>query len=102
MAKKSPMEASAFWDTLEKSANNGWASLELHNLLAYWLRKDLALADKSPLDIIRGYREWYESPTNANDDSIPTYARRQQPERELLELVMTFRTCPEFKTALKS
>lgn len=99
--KKTPMTASAFWDTLEQSADNGWISQELHNLLAYYLRVDLKLSDQGPLEIIKGYRKWFESPTNYGDPNLLAHQKRQAADKELWDLVMSFKTCEAFKQALK-
>lgn len=100
MAKTTTMNAQAFWETLERSAD-GWVPSELQNLLAYYLRNDLALANQTPEAIIQAYRAWFDTPTNAHDAKIPVYARRQAPEKELYELVMVFKTCAPFKAAMK-
>lgn len=100
MPKTSPMDADTFWETLERSADS-WVPSELQNLLAYYLRNDLALSDQSPRAIIQAYRAWYESPTNALDDTLPAHARRQAPAKELYELVMVFKTCQQFKSATR-
>jgi hypothetical protein len=101
MAKIAPMTAAEFWTVLESSVEGGWDAKELHNLLSYYLRVDLKKQGASPLEIVRSYRTWYEFPTNSFDETLPAHMRRQAPDKELWDLVMSFRTIPAFKVAAR-